>query len=96
ESLHDLKDFGLNAYILHTPGHTSGSVSIIVEGEIALVGDAMFGILPGSVFPPFADDPGQLMASWGKLLDTGCSLFLPAHGSAIGRSLLQKEYHRRR
>ncbi|MBN2242747.1 MAG: MBL fold metallo-hydrolase, partial [Acidobacteria bacterium] len=28
ESLHDLKDFGLNAYILHTPGHTSGSVSI--------------------------------------------------------------------
>lgn len=96
ESRFDLKDFGLDACILHTPGHTSGSISIIVDGEIALVGDAIFGMIPGSVFPPFADDPGRMIASWGRLLDTGCSLFLPAHGSAKSRALLQKEFLRRR
>lgn len=96
ESRFDLKGFGLDACILHTPGHTSGSVSVVVDGEIALVGDAMFGMIPGSVFPPFADDPAQMIASWGRLLDTGCSLFLPAHGSARSRALLQKEFLRRR
>jgi glyoxylase-like metal-dependent hydrolase (beta-lactamase superfamily II) len=94
ESRFNLHDFGLDACILHTPGHTAGSVSVIVDGEIALVGDAMFGML--SVFPPFADDPGRLIASWGQLLDTGCSWFLPAHGSAKSRARLRKAYLGRR
>jgi glyoxylase-like metal-dependent hydrolase (beta-lactamase superfamily II) len=81
---------GFNAYILHTPGHSSGSVSIIVDDEIALVGDTMFGIFPWSVFPPFADDVKQMTESWGKLLETNCRLFLPGHGTANKRSLVQK------
>jgi glyoxylase-like metal-dependent hydrolase (beta-lactamase superfamily II) len=49
--------------------------------EIAIVGDAMFGVFRGSVLPPFGDDIGQMIQSWGSLLDTGCSVFLPAHPS---------------
>ena len=30
--------------------------AIVVDDEIALVGDTMFGIWPGSAFPPFATD----------------------------------------
>lgn len=86
----DLTDMGFNAYILHTPGHSGGSVSIIVDDEIAIVGDTMFGIFPWSVFPPFADDVKQMTESWGKLLQTNCRLFLPGHGTANKRSLLQK------
>ncbi len=96
DSVYDLKDFGINAYILHTPGHTAGSLSVIIEDEIAIVGDAMVGIFPGSAFPPFAEDPRQLIISWGKLLDTGCSLFIPSHGSANSRTLVQKDLHMRR
>jgi len=96
ESRYELGNFGIDAYILHTPGHTAGSVSIVINDEIAIVGDTMFGIFPGSVFPPFAEDPRQLINSWGQLLDTGCSLFLPSHGSANTRELVQKEYHKRR
>lgn len=96
DSVYDLKDFGINAYILHTPGHTAGSVSVIIEDEIAIVGDAMFGIFPGSAFPPFAEDPRQLIISWGLLLDTGCSQFLPSHGSANSRAMVQKDHHMRR
>lgn len=89
---HDLNLLGSNGYIIHTPGHTKGSISVIIDNEVALVGDAMFGVFKGSVFPPFADDQGILVESWGKLLQTGCSIFLPGHGSEISRNLLQKQY----
>jgi glyoxylase-like metal-dependent hydrolase (beta-lactamase superfamily II) len=88
----DLGSYGFNAYIMHTPGHTSGSVSVIVDDEIALVGDTMFGVFKDSVFPPFADDIKQMIISWGKLLETNCSLFIPGHGSANSRKLVQKDY----
>ncbi len=91
----DLMDYGFDAYILHTPGHSPGSVSIIADNEIAMVGDTLFGIFRGSVFPPFASDASQLVHSWGKLLMTGCKTFLPSHGSANGRQLVEKDYKRR-
>ena len=95
DSVFNLDIFGFNGYILPTPGHTPGSVSVIIDEEIALVGDAMFGVFPRSVFPPFANDVMQLIKSWGILLETKCSLFIPAHGSANSRSLVQKDYNNR-
>ncbi len=81
-------EYGLNAMLLHTPGHTAGSISLIVDDEIALVGDAMFGVFPWSVFPPYADNVPEMIKSWGKLLDTNCQLFFPAHGTEKGRGLV--------
>jgi glyoxylase-like metal-dependent hydrolase (beta-lactamase superfamily II) len=91
----DLRQFGFNGYILHTPGHSPGSQSIIVENEIALAGDSMFGIFPGSVFPPFAQNERELIISWGKLINTGCLMFLPSHGTPNRRGLLIREYQKR-
>ena len=88
----DLDSFGFPGYILHTPGHTPGSMSVIIENEIALVGDTLFGIFKGSVFPPFADDPKLMVQSWKKLLDTGCTTFLPAHGSERDKEVLKRQY----
>lgn len=85
---------GLNIYLLNTPGHSVGSISVVVDDEIVLVGDAMFGIFPNSVFPPFADNEKELIQSWGKLLQTNCRLFLPAHGRPVSLELLQKEYQK--
>jgi hydroxyacylglutathione hydrolase len=96
EERYDLAEAGLNGYILHTPGHSPGSVSLIADNEVALAGDAMFGIFPGSVFPPFGLDERLMVQSWKKLLDTGCSIFLPSHGSANSRALVQKCYDKRK
>ncbi|MBP1668661.1 MAG: Zn-dependent hydrolase, partial [Bacteroidetes bacterium] len=96
EERFDLNDLGFNAYILHTPGHTPGSISLIVDDEIALVGDCMFGVFRNSAFPPFALDSDQLIESWKKLLDTGCRLFLPSHGAQDSRNLVQWDYTRRK
>lgn len=91
----DLLDLGFDAYLQHTPGHTAGSSSIFVGGEIAIVGDAMHSVFPNSAYPPFLQDRCALLASWKKLLDTHCETFLPSHGKAIGRRLLEQEYSRR-
>ena len=91
-----LADYGFNARIIHTPGHSPGSQSVIVDDEIALVGDAMFGVFPWSVFPPFASDARQMVENWGKLLATGCRQFLPSHGTGNSRQLVQKDFNKRK
>lgn len=92
---YDFKGIGFNAYLMHTPGHSPGSISLIVDDEIAIVGDAMFGIFRNSIFPPFAEDADLMVKSWGKLLETGCHIFLPAHGSANLRWLVERDFERR-
>jgi hydroxyacylglutathione hydrolase len=94
EETYDLGPWGLPGYLLSTPGHTPGSLSVVIDNEIAIVGDAMVGMFRNSVYSPFACDPDEMIRSWGKLLDTGCSLFLPAHGAANPRELLEKQYKR--
>lgn len=92
---YDLRKYGFNAYLMHTPGHTLGSISLIVDNEIALVGDTMFGIFWWSVFPPFASDQNQLIKSWAALLETKCKIFIPSHGLANNRSLVENDFNKR-
>jgi len=93
---YDFKKEGFAITIIPTPGHSSDSVSVLVDGEIALVGDAMFGIFKKSIYPPFADDKKEMVKSWGLLLQTTCKWFLPGHGRPVSRKLLEKEYIRKK
>jgi hydroxyacylglutathione hydrolase len=36
-----------------------------------------------------------LIGSWKTLLDTGCGIFIPGHGTANNRALLKKCYEKR-
>jgi len=81
--------------IIHTPGHTMGSESLLIDNEIALVGDTLFGIFKHKIFPPFADDVKTLYHSWEKLLVTQCSLFLPGHGKPVGRKNFEQYYFKK-
>lgn len=83
---------GFKIGILGTNGHSAGSICVLVDNEIALVGDEMLGVYKGSVFPPFADDIVKMIEGWGRLLKTDCELFLPGHGKEIKRELLRSEY----
>ncbi len=94
QNQYDLSGFGCNAYILHTPGHTDGSMSVVVDDEIAIVGDALFGVFRNSVFSPWAANADLMIKSWKILLDTGCKLFLPSHGRPRDRQTLAKQYEK--
>lgn len=76
--------------VLHTPGHSAGSVCIIIDDEYCIAGDTVFGFFPWSSFPPFADDVELLKESRKKLAEIPCHTFLPAHGGAVSRKLLLK------
>jgi hydroxyacylglutathione hydrolase len=89
----DMSLYGLNIKIIHTPGHSDGSLAIIADNEIAIAGDTLFGIFKNSVMPPFANDKDLLLKSWKILIDSGCKRFLPGHGGEIERNLLIKQYN---
>ena len=107
----DFAGDGLGARLVPTPGHSIGSISVIAgdavttgpiadgavaSGPVALAGDAVFGIFPGSAFPPFAWDVERLIASWAVLLETSCRVFIPAHGQPVTQALLERELNMRR
>ncbi len=79
----DLREFGVEARVIPTPGHTPGSISVSLPGGPVLVGDLIFGGMfrprrPG--WPWFADDPDQVRASIQRVLDLAPSTILAAHG----------------
>ncbi len=96
DDIYEIKTSSEPVRILRTPGHSPGSVSLILENEIAIVGDAMFRIFDKNIFPPFANDIPELLNSWDKLLKTECSIFLPGHGKEVPREMVVEELGKRR
>jgi glyoxylase-like metal-dependent hydrolase (beta-lactamase superfamily II) len=78
-----LQDYGIPARLVPTPGHTPGSVSILLEGGEAIVGDLAVNGPPMSFKPSLsiiAADPRQMRQSWRRLVDLGARTTYPAHG----------------
>jgi glyoxylase-like metal-dependent hydrolase (beta-lactamase superfamily II) len=78
-----LYDFGINGKIVYTPGHTKGSVSVLLETGEAFVGcmahnNFPFRFRPG--LPIFAEDIDEVKESWKSLIQRGVRMIYPAHG----------------
>lgn len=89
---YSLRNFGFNASIIPTPGHTEGSLSVVFDSGEAFVGDTCFNIFPinkSTVFPPFANDIPILLKSWNLLLDMKIQELFPGHGKPFDRDKLQ-------
>jgi glyoxylase-like metal-dependent hydrolase (beta-lactamase superfamily II) len=87
-----LTDYGLDAEVIHTPGHTPGSLSIIIEERSAIVGDlAMnFGLLSRSSYIPIiASNLKEVYKSWQKIIDMDVQTIYPAHGRIISIDVLK-------
>jgi glyoxylase-like metal-dependent hydrolase (beta-lactamase superfamily II) len=88
-----LEPFGVPGKILATPGHTQGSVSVLLPDGTACVGDLAANHLPGRigpVFPPFADNRDRLLQSWRRLLDDGAKTICPGHGPPFAAKHLRR------
>jgi glyoxylase-like metal-dependent hydrolase (beta-lactamase superfamily II) len=79
----DLEQYGVAAKWVRTPGHTDGSVSIVLPGEAAVVGDLVvgrFNALKRPAYPFWVRDEQQVRESIRKLLDYAPSTFYSGHG----------------
>lgn len=77
-----LREFGLPGRVIHTPGHSEGCLSVLLDDGTALTGDLVQGKrLPTRVpeLPSMAIDTDRSFDSWRKMLDAGARTFLPAH-----------------
>lgn len=94
-----LADFGVAGRAVHTPGHTAGSLSLLLDSGEAFVGDlcAKVPVVGGSYVPFFGDgDRGTVYASWQRLLDAGATRIYPDHGAPFPAAALRQELARSR
>lgn len=75
----DLCNFGIKGKIISTPGHTSGSQSILIDNTL-IAGDTFLNMKNGMIFPPFANDPETLLKTWQKLFNMDIEFVYPGHG----------------
>jgi glyoxylase-like metal-dependent hydrolase (beta-lactamase superfamily II) len=87
-----LELFGLPGRIVATPGHTPGSVSIVLDGREAIVGDLLMAMVSPRrpTLPIFADDLEQVKTSIRTLLQMGCHRFYLGHGGPCEAELVRR------
>lgn len=79
-----LKVGGLEVEVVHTPGHTLGSVCFYVPGEKALfTGDTALGLGTVAISPPPYGDMALYLDSLARLKGYDCALMLPGHGQNV-------------
>jgi len=78
-----LEEYGIPGRVVYTPGHSWGSVSILLDSGEAFVGDLAMNMPPMRLNPGlaiFGDDIILVKKSLRKLLDKGAKTIYPAHG----------------
>ena len=78
-----MKSIGVDGQILHTPGHTDDSITLLMNDGSAFVGDLSMNILNlcGCDYRPiFADNMDTVFESWKKLIKKGAKVIYPSHG----------------
>lgn len=88
----DLTEFGFPGQVIHTPGHTFGSMVVLMEGGELFAGDTIFGWEGKQHFPPFAEDLPALVKSWEYIRTLPIGTIYPAHGKSYGMERFLKEY----
>lgn len=88
-----LSEFGIDGQIIQTPGHTIGSVSVILNSGEAFVGCMAhngfpFRFKPG--LPIYAQDIDAIKENWKALIDGGTTFVYPGHGKPFSIEVIKK------
>lgn len=92
-----LDRYGIPGKIHYTPGHTKGSVSVLLDTGEAFVGDLAMNRFPLRLspgLPIFAEDLGAVEASWKLLLARGARIVYPAHGRPFPAEVMERALSR--
>jgi hydroxyacylglutathione hydrolase len=87
-----LAEFGIAGKVISTPGHSPGSVSIVLDTGDAFVGDLAMNAFPMRLspgLPIFAEDLQKVKDSWKLILDYGVKMIYPAHGNPFSAEIMR-------
>jgi len=75
--------YGGRGRVILTPGHTAGSISILLPDGTCIIGDLLMrGLRVGSLsYPWFAEDLSLLRESLRRIVAAGATNLLPSHGA---------------
>ena len=88
-----LEEYGIPGKVIYTPGHSAGSVSILLETGDVFVGDMAMNQFPmriGPGMPVFAEDEDRLKENWKLLLDEGVKTIYPGHGEPFSVDIIKE------
>ena len=88
-----LAEYGIPGRIIPTPGHSWGSVSVLLDSGDVFVGDLAMNLFPLRLnpgLPVFGDDMAIVKNSWKKLLDRDVKTIYPAHGNSFPSQIMRK------
>jgi glyoxylase-like metal-dependent hydrolase (beta-lactamase superfamily II) len=88
-----LADLGIPGVAVPTPGHSPGSMSVVLESGEAFVGDLAMNRAPVCLsprLPIFAEDPDEVIRSWHRLLGLGVRMVYPAHGKPFHVDVMRR------
>jgi glyoxylase-like metal-dependent hydrolase (beta-lactamase superfamily II) len=88
-----LTDYGIPGKVVYTPGHSWGSVSVLLDAGQVFVGDLAMNMFPMRLspgLPIFGDNIQTIKESWQKLLDMGAKTVYPAHGKPFPAEIMKK------
>lgn len=93
----DLTAYGIEGQVILTPGHTHGSLTVLLKDGSAISGDLfMSGTLGGRLRPSrpywhyFYEDLAQAQNSLKNLTAMGAVKFYPGHGAALEASVVRR------
>lgn len=97
----DLSPFGIQGRILLTPGHTAGSISVLLPTGEAIVGDVMMGgYIGGNLlgsrpnYHYFADDLAAVRASIKKIILNKPHTLYVGHGGPLSLQAVTQRFSR--
>src|SRR5574341_804008 len=74
----------LDIQVVHTPGHTLGSVCFYMPGErVLFTGDTALGLGTVAISPPPYGDMALYLDSLARLQTLDCAIMLPGHGQEV-------------
>jgi glyoxylase-like metal-dependent hydrolase (beta-lactamase superfamily II) len=86
---HDLSDHGIAGTVVHTPGHTSDSLTIVLDNGELLIADLVRGKRGGLGFGLFYESVDEVRESLAALATLEARKVHMSHGEAVdGRTFL--------
>jgi hydroxyacylglutathione hydrolase len=86
----DLSEYGLSGKVIHTPGHSLGSLSIVLDNGETLIGDLVRDEGDGEIGPGmFYEDKEALVASLEEIVLFDSRTIYLSHGNTIDNTELK-------